>query len=94
MHILAKNRHMYTPRGSGTFRLLRKQHKRKDSAENKALILTCNQQLQQADSVLRLVKPKQIHGLIINKAPIPAKAGRQLYKSINTINYSIFNSPA
>lgn len=85
---------MNTPRGSGTFKLLRKQHKRKDSAENKALILTSSQQLQQAVSVLRPVKPKQIHGLIINKAPTLAKAGRQLYKSINTLNYSILNSPA
>lgn len=85
---------MYTPRGSGTFRFLRKQHKRKDSAENKALIFTSSQQFQHAVSVLRLDKPKQIHGLIINKAPTPAKAGRQLYKSINTLNYSIFHSPA
>lgn len=85
---------MYTPRGSGTFSFLRKQHKWKDSAENKALILTSSQQLQQAVSVLRLVKPKQIHDLIINKAPTPARAGRQLYKSIKTLNYSIFNSPA
>lgn len=75
---------MYTPRGSGTVRFLREQHKRKDSAENKALILTSSQHLEQAVSTLRLDKPKQMHGLIINKAPTPAQAGRQLYKSINT----------
>lgn len=66
---------MYTLRGSGTFRFLRKQHKRKDSAKNKALILTSSQQLLQAVSAMRMVKPKQTHGLIINKAPTPAKAG-------------------
>lgn len=85
---------MYTGRGSGTFRFLRKHRKRKDSAENKALILTSSQQLLQAISALSLVKPKQIHGLIINTAPTPAEAGRKLYESINTLNYSIFNSPA